>query len=255
MQSLKLFEGHRLTQIKGAGLTAAQGGNVSATTQCRTYILYQSTDIGTLAALHFQTQAIPFQPQHGQSAYGNRSRLALHCFPCPGQLVQRLAVMLERRVHRRHLLDITGKARQYRLDLSQGDLAGTHLQHLALGVTGSGGHAQTRLGNIGLVRIQQILGELGGLPKTQRQDTTGQRVETAGMSALAGIEQPAHLLQGSIGAHAQRLVENQDAVDITAFAAWSRHRYSSSSLAWRRSSATARSISEDRCTPRRTLSS
>src|SRR5690606_28418241 len=73
MQCLELFEGHRLTQIEGPGLTATQGGDMGATTQCRADILDQGTDIGALAALHFQTQAIPFQSQQGQSAYGNRS--------------------------------------------------------------------------------------------------------------------------------------------------------------------------------------
>ena len=67
--------------------------------------------------------------------------------------------MLERRIHRRDLLDVTGEARQYRFHVGLADLAWLHLQYLALGIAGGGGHAQACLGDIGLVGIEQVLGK------------------------------------------------------------------------------------------------
>jgi hypothetical protein len=48
--------------------------------------------------------------------------------------------------------------------------------------------------------------------EAQRQQAGGQRVEAAGVAALLGAEQATGHLQGGVGAHAGRLVEQQDAI-------------------------------------------
>src|SRR5690606_38744144 len=52
--------------------------------------------------------------------------------------------------------------------------------------------------------------------EAQRQHAGSERIETAGMPGLLGIEQPANLLQRGVGRKATRLVEENDAADCAA---------------------------------------
>jgi hypothetical protein len=131
--------------------------------------------------------------------------------------------VLERGVHGRHLQNLSGKAGQQGFDVSQFHLYRTHFQDVAFGIARGRGYAEACFGHVGLVRIEQILRKLGRLTQAQRQHAAGERIETPGMAALAGVEQPAHFLQRGIGCHAQRLVKNKHAVDITALSTRCRH--------------------------------
>src|SRR5690606_7157534 len=161
--------------------------------------------------------------QQFQARNSNRTRLALHYLACTGQLVQRLTILLQSRVHRRYLFDFSTKTRQQGLDFSATNGHRAAFEHLTFGVAGGGGDAQLGHGFVTLVGIEQILGELGRLAEAQRQHTGRQRIETAGMSGLLGVEQPADLLQGRVGGEATRLVEQQDAADATTNAFDLRH--------------------------------
>ncbi len=75
------------------------------------------------------------------------------------------------------------------------------------------------------------------------------------MAGLFSIEQPANLLQRSVGSEPARLVEQDDAADVATYTLDLGHAYSPRSSLCLRSSATARSISELSSTPRRMLAS
>ncbi|MOA01958.1 hypothetical protein D3C78_1213880 [compost metagenome] len=101
----------------------------------------------------------------------------------------------------------------FNIGATNGHFAG--FQHFTLGIAGGGGLPQLHDRLVTFVGIEQVLGKLGGLTEAQRQHATGQRVETAGVTGLLGIEQPADLLQRSVGGKPQRLVEQDDATDVT----------------------------------------
>ncbi|MNF75764.1 hypothetical protein D3C84_578450 [compost metagenome] len=224
MYRFQLFESNRLRQGEWPGLGTSQFSNVSATTELLTDILHQGTDIGAFAAIHRQPRSITFEGQQFQARNSNRTRFALHYFACTSQLVQRLAITLERRVHRRYLTDLPTKFGQYSLDIGATNGHRALLQNFTFGIRRGGGLAQLRQGFVTLVGIEQVLRELGGLTEAQRQDAGRQWIEAAGVTGLFGIEQPAYLLQGGIGGKTQWLVEQDDATDVTANTFYLSHR-------------------------------
>ncbi|MNM98422.1 hypothetical protein D3C81_1109530 [compost metagenome] len=205
-----------LLQAERPGLGAAQFGDVRSAAQRLAEILDQSANVGALAAGYRQIGKRRLETGQLKTFNSNRTRLALHYLAGTRQLVQRLAIALERRVHRRYLLDWPPKARQQRLQLFPTNGHFTLLEHLTLGIAGGGGDAQVHDRGIAFLGIQQVLGELGRLAEAQRQHAGRQRIEAAGMPGLLGIEQPAHLLQRGVGTEAVRLVEDQDAADRAA---------------------------------------
>ena len=78
---------------------------------------------------------------------GHAARLALDLDALARIFVQRLALVLERRVHGRNLLDLTVKAAAGGGDLLAGDAVGTAaLQHFAFGIAGAGRMPSARRG-------------------------------------------------------------------------------------------------------------
>ena len=120
---------------------------------------------------------------------------ALHRLAGPGVFVQRLAVLLQRGMHGRHLIDVAGMRDQC---LTQRRLAHRHfagLQHLAFRIAGGGADAETDFGNVFLVGVQHEAGKARGFAEADRQKTGSQRIERAGMAGLRRLEQAARLLQ------------------------------------------------------------
>jgi hypothetical protein len=143
--------------------------------------------------------------------------LALHLDALTGQLVQGLPLMLDRREHRRHLLDLAAELLERRLDALGGHaLDRTGLDHLTVGVAAVGGDAELNPNPIALVRGQQVLRELRGFAEAQRQHAGGQRIQRAGVTDLAGIEQPLRPLHRIVRRHAGGLVQNQNTVHVPA---------------------------------------
>src|SRR5205807_531542 len=65
-----------------------------------------------------------------------------------------------------------------------------------------------------LVGVEQRAGELGGLSEKNQQQARGERIEGSGMAGLPRAVEPLHLLQRRVGAHPERLVEQQSAVHL-----------------------------------------
>src|SRR5690606_6064954 len=74
---------------------------------------------------------------------------------------------------------------------------------------------QRRPSKVGLVGIKQELAKLGCLAKTDRQNTGGKWIQATGMAGLSSPEQVPNSLQGLVGREPQRLIEQQNAVDLT----------------------------------------
>ncbi|MPN23165.1 hypothetical protein SDC9_170553 [bioreactor metagenome] len=86
---------------------------------------------------------------------------------------------------------------------------GARLEHLAFGICRAGGDAQAHDGFVGLVGFELQLTELGGRTKAQRQNATGEGVQSACMSGFFGAQQPLDLLQDVVAGPTQRLIEQQ----------------------------------------------
>ena len=67
---------------------------------------------------------------------------------------------------------------------------------------------------VGLAGVQQPAADLGRLPEADRQQAGGERIEAAGMTRLGAPNNAASLLQRGVGRQAERLVEQQNAVDV-----------------------------------------
>ena len=184
-----------------------------AAAECGPDILGQHPHIGALAAVdsHLRLILIPLHHVEPLDPHLARCPLDLHAFACV--LVQRPAIALQRRVHRRHLRDAAGELFQHGVELFMRDRHRPTIEHLALGIGGRGAHTELQSGLVGLVGVEQIRRVLGGLAESQRQQAAGQRIERAGVTRLGGAQQPACLLQGMVGRDAARLVEQQHAID------------------------------------------
>ncbi len=147
---------------------------------------------------------------------GHLARLTLDLDTLPGQFIERLTVLFNRRVHRRDLLDITAKTCQHSLNfrlIERRDLAG--FDDLAFRIGAAGAHAQFTGTQIDLVGIQQEGREFGRFTQTDRQHATSQGIEVTGVSGLGRIEKAFDLLQRSVGGDPDRFVQQQYTVYTT----------------------------------------
>ncbi len=169
---LQRFQADGVGHIEGPAKGAVQPLNPGAAIQSLAHIFREGTNISALGAEDFDVNLrLGARPkvQQVDPVNGHRPGLALDLFTFPGQFVQRLAVEFERREHGRNLLNIPHKLLQRPLYLFAGHARGVGLvQHLTLGITGAGDHAQAKRALVTLLRIQQKLGKFGGLTKAQR---------------------------------------------------------------------------------------
>ena len=147
----------------------------------------------------------------------HRTSLAFHLDALSRQLVQRLPLVLDGRVHGWNLLELAAKRLERRIhagavdafDACRGD-------HFAIGIAAVGGDAKAHAGEVSLVGIEQELREPGGSAEAQRQDARGERVKAAGVAHLAGAKQPLHPLHRLVRGDARGLVERQHAMHVAA---------------------------------------
>ena len=173
---------------------------------------------GSLAAIRQTYEAIvarlaaeDIEPMHDDVARLGYDRTAF-----AGMAVQRLAVDLQRRIDRRHLTDRATETGQHRVDPRiQAGLVDRPLgDDLAFGIVGGRGDPQPDDGPVGLVTVERRRGELAGLAEQHRQQAARERIEGPAVAGLVGLEQPPRLLHGRVRRQAERLVEQQQAVDL-----------------------------------------
>ena len=177
-------------------------------------VFRQRADVRAFAAADFQLERRALERKQARIIHAYPPRCTFNLFPLAGQLVELFALMLQRRVHGRHLIDLTAKTRQDGFDVL--DRKAWHLaplQHSAFGIAGIGNHPQFDPGAIHLVGFQQVRGKLGGLPQADRQQACRHRVQRAGMPGFLRVEQTAHTLQRVIAGEAFRLIQQHHAID------------------------------------------
>ena len=117
---------------------------------------------------------------------------------------------------RRHLLDASCEARQDGFEIALLELHRARREHLAVTVAGSRRDPETQRRQVGLVRVEQRLRELGGLAEANGQQPARQRIERARMPGLLRAIKPLRALQSGVGRKPYRLVEQKHAVDSPA---------------------------------------
>ena len=135
------------------------------------------------------------------------------------QVIGALAVDLDGAELRRDLIDLTDKGRKGRahgLDIGADVRAAGDL---ALAVEAVGRNPPVDGEAIDLLRLHHEGDGLGRLTQGDGQDAGGQRIKRAGVAGLLGVKQAADLGDGLGGAHAERLVETDPAVDDLALLA------------------------------------
>ena len=97
---------------------AAQTRQMRATTQCCAYILGQCANVGSLAAAHSDIHFVATDRVQHKFVYRYCAQLAFYRFALANVFIQRLALMFERTVHGRQLLNSAAKFLQHRRNVS-----------------------------------------------------------------------------------------------------------------------------------------
>src|SRR5690606_18772366 len=191
---------------------ATQGRQVGAAAQRFADVLGKHPDVGSLAAGHADAQTLAVEAERLDPVYPDAPRWPLEDLPGARILVERLAVALERRMHRRYLVDLADEP----LDdlhaarhVDAGDTVTPVGTDLALGVAGRGREPEPDLGQVGLVGVEQAGGKLGRLAEEQGQQARSKRVERAAMAGAGAAERAPRPHQGGVRRQADRLVEQQ----------------------------------------------
>jgi hypothetical protein len=128
----------------------------------------------------------------------HRAGFTLNFDALTGQLVQRLSVALQRRIHGWNLGNRPEKSRQCGSDRScQIRRHRALLHHLAFQVTGRAACAESRGEFVFLVAFEQVARNLGGFAEANGQHAGGQRIETAGVTGLDAPVGATHALYRS----------------------------------------------------------
>ena len=127
-----------------------------------------------------------------------------------------------------HLHDCAGEAWQQGFDLIGGGALIGCLRHAAFGVIAFRLNAPAHGEAIGFLAILHERHSLCGLTKGNRQKARGQRIECSRMASFLRIENALQARHGMCRGHADRLVENDPAVDFHALRTGRAHASSSS---------------------------
>ena len=174
-------------------------------------------DIGALAALDHEICVVPVGPADElQLLDPDPPRLQFHDFAGPGEIIGAPPVDFQGGEDRRHLLDLSKEARQGRVDRGIRRPHITSCRHLALGILGRAGFAETQGEPVFLAGVHDERHRLGRLAERDRKNSARQRIERAAMSRLLGAEQTPYATDRRRRAKTDRLVEHDPAVDLVA---------------------------------------
>ena len=193
-------------------IVAPQAVEPAAGPQRTGQVLGQYAHVGSLGTQHPQLEPLSLEPKQFQAVDHQRARQALDRLAAPRQPIQRLAITLERRIHRRRLLLLTVEAHQYRLDRR-----GCQRRYRAalddrpFRVPGLRAFPQQHAEAVALAQCQHLTGYPGRLAEADRQNPGGQRIKAARVPRLDAAGEPAYALQRRVGGQSEGLIEQQDA--------------------------------------------
>ncbi len=148
--------------------------------------------VETLAAADTEGEVRWCQGLESDRVHRHLARRALDLDPFTRELVEPAPFVVERRVHGRHLANAADESLERLLDD-----CGAHrghrprLEHRSREILGVGRDAEPHRGQVLLVEVHEVGGELGRLADQDGQDTGGGRIERAAVADLGGAQEPA----------------------------------------------------------------
>ena len=122
------------------------------------------------------------------------ARPALDLHPLARQLVEPAPLVVQRRVHGRHLAEVADERVERLLDVRDAHRGHRpRLEHRSREVLGVGGDAEPHRGEVFLVKVDEVRGELGRLADQDGQHAGGRRVERAAVTDLRRTQDPAEV--------------------------------------------------------------
>ena len=158
----------------------------------------------------------PTGPEAGQLGAHDQggARLALDLLPAPGQVVEMLALVANRGVHRRDLGDLADELAERGPHLLSVQPSGVAARDDgALGVEGLGALAEPDGAAVGLGLAVEVVDEPGGASQADGEQALGHGVEGAGVADPPLTVDPADLPDAVEGGLPHLLVEGQDGAD------------------------------------------
>ena len=202
-----------LGQREHTRLCAAQRRQGRRYTESGADLLGQHTDVGALGAGHPDRVLILCGAAEVFNVIDrDGARRALNGLALAGSLVQRLAVDLDRTVHRRQLHPVTTELRQHGAQLLHADRDRGCFQRFAGNIAGIGAQSQAQRCFVGFIMVKLAVGGRSRLADKRREHTGGHRVQCARVSQLACAQCAAQLGQHIKAGPASGLIHGQNAV-------------------------------------------
>ena len=213
-QRFNLLPRQRVLEPEHARGGALQRRHVSAAAQRLADVVAQRADIHALAAIHADAISVfASAVKHLNAVHPAFARLQRHSLALSRQLVQPLAVALQRGIHGRYLLDLAHEPRRRRAHILLIRIHGALCHHLTSGVLGIGLHAQLQLGHIGLFLVDDVVEQPCGFADAQRQHAGRLGIQRSAVADGRALGQPsAHEHDQIRRCNTGGLVRNQKAV-------------------------------------------
>ena len=199
---------------------STQADQVSTTPETLADVFGQRANVSAFAAAHIQFDHTILAAQDVNGMNPDLARSALDLDTFASILVQGSPLVLQGGMHRWNLFNVTEKCIACSANRRQVHHLSRHragLNNFTFSVACGRCLPELEGGGVTLVGIERDLGKLRRCAKTQRQQTSGQWVKRAGVARFFCTHQPTHLLQCVIAGEPQGLVQQDDAVQLTAW--------------------------------------
>src|SRR6185437_14040199 len=172
----------------------------------------ERADVGSLGAFDRDGKPRPLEREAPDGMDLDVARGAFDLLARTRVLVEPAAVHVQRRVHRRRLALMSDERGEHLVDALRRNEHLAARGHLAFGIAARRLEAELEHRVVGLARADQEARELGGFAEHERKEPGRERIERAGVAALARAEEPLRPRERLRGAEARGLVEQQHAL-------------------------------------------
>ena len=204
-----------LGEFKVPRAGADEGGHMAPATEEGPQVVAVGADIKSLGAVDAKPDDRNGNFQDFVFVDANPTRGAIDCFAFAGQLVERDAVFLDGRDHRRDLIELPGEFLESGLNLSLVQSGhGFGFENFARGVLGVGGLTKFEGALILLVLSHQQVLNAGGPTNHQHEQAGGNGIEGAAMPDFTLTEPAADEVNNVVGGAARGFVDQKQAVKL-----------------------------------------
>src|SRR6266850_1063623 len=207
----ELIPGHRVVEVVGPDAPSREALDGAADAQGRAEVGGQDSDVRSLAADHPQGDARPVELLDRDRADEDLAGRALHLDAGARQLVEASPLVVDRRVHRRHLVDAADQPPAGVVETIARDLVHRRFgEDSTAHVVGVRRQPEADGREVFLLVVDEVRRQLGRLTHEHRQDPGGVRVERAGVADPSDAEPAPDDRDDVEGGRAGALVDDED---------------------------------------------